>query len=473
MKILIYNWADYLNNPSRGGGVTVYLRRLISELKKKHHVIFVSSGESYNPFRAEPYWVKRKGEQNVDIYEIVNSEILAPANLELGSNSVLYAENTLAVWFDLLIKIKPDVVHFHNIEGLPIKALKVKDILKNCAVFYSLHNYYGFCANVKLWKNNERNCDDLDDKESCLHCCKEKPDVEVEYKVKVIKWVFRMFKLEVPKWVYKYTLGIDFISYIPGRLILSKLLLVRRNDRYDYLYRDIKESFVEHLNNCCDLIMPVSNRVAIIAEKHGVWKEKMETCYIGTDLVAHKPVRSHSTKLAIVYMGYMSKEKGFDFFIETLSRLPINELKKINLTIAAKNCCESSYKKMMSLADCVNYFKYFDGYSRFTQDQILSGADLSIVPVLWEDNLPQVAIESVMHGVPIFVSDLGGAQELTGCDSMFTFKHGDELDFINKLCLFINNKDFLNHFWTVNIHIPNMDEHVYELFEKYRATGIC
>ena len=161
MKILIYNWADYLNNPSRGGGVTVYLRRLVSELKKKHHVIFVSSGESYNPFRVEPYWVKRSGDDNVDIFEIVNSEIMAPANLEFGSNSVLHAENTLAVWLDLLMKLKPDVVHFHNIEGLPFEALRVKDILPTCLVFYSIHNYYGFCANVRLWKNNEMNCDDL------------------------------------------------------------------------------------------------------------------------------------------------------------------------------------------------------------------------------------------------------------------------------------------------------------------------
>ena len=473
MKILIYNWADYLNNPSRGGGVTVYLRRLISELKKNHHVIFVSSGESYNPFRVEPYWAKRNGDDNVDIYEIVNSEIMAPASLEFGSSSVLHAENTLAVWLDLLTKLKPDVVHFHNIEGLPFEALRVKDILPKCAVFYSIHNYYGFCANVKLWKNNERNCDDLVGKQSCLQCCKKKPDIAIEYKVKVIKWAFRLFRMEVPKWIYKYTLGSDFISFLPGRLTLSKLLLVRNNEQRGNLYGDIKIKFVEQLNNCCDLIMPVSNRVALIAEKHGVWNKNMSTCYIGTDLAIHEPAKYTSDKLSIVYMGYMSKEKGFDFFLDALNRLSPQELKNINLTIAARNTCEQSYKKMMSLAGNVNHFKYFDGYSKSTQHKILNGSDLSIIPVLWEDNLPQVAIESVMYGVPILVSNLGGAQELVGGDLMFTFKHGDESDFMHKLCFFIYNKHSLSHFWKVNKYIPRMDEHIHELLVKYRVAGVC
>lgn len=480
MNILIYNWSDYLNNPKRGGGVTVYLARLVSELKKNHNLYFVSSGEAYNPFKSNPYWTKRRGEKNVDVYEIVNSEVMAPANLEFGSVSVLHANKTLAVWGDLLNKIKPDVVHFHNIEGLPLKAINVNFFLPNCLVFYSLHNYYGFCANVKLWRDNESNCNDLTMKASCYQCCKLKPNIHIEYKVKVLKWAFRLIRLEVPKWIFKYALTVDFISIFPGRTTLSNLILAR-DGKQNNIYYEIKEQFVFYLNNHVDSVLPVSNRVLHIAEKHGVYTKKMSTCYIGTEFVDNVSTgynryfnrKPATVRISVVYMGYMVKEKGFDFFIDALSLLPHEQLAKIDLTIAARNTSEDSYKKMLSLSTLVGSFRYFDGYSKLTMHDILDGADLSVVPVLWEDNLPQVAMESVMFGVPILVSDLGGAQELVGNNPMFIFKHGDKVDFLAKIRIFINDKNLTNAFWLDNMKINSINEHVIDILKKYKAERIC
>lgn len=471
MKILIYNWADCFNNSSRGGGVTIYLKRLISELKKNHDIVLVSSGESYNPFKCCPHLNSVKGDDGVEAYEIVNSEVMAPANLEFGSNAVLGGYKTLAVWRGLLDRVRPDVVHFNNIEGLPFDAMKVKDVLPSCTVVYSVHNYYGFCANVKLWKNNKKTCPDWDDKIDCCQCCYGKTNVNVEYKVKIIKWIFRQVGIEAPKWSYKLLLrrGTDFKL---GRPLLDMLLSSRVNISDD-LYYDIKKRFVDCLNNYCDAILPVSERVSHIAQCHGVLRDKITTCYIGTDLPSYLPLKTTDGKLSIIYIGYMSAEKGFNFLIRALNSLRPTELLNIDLIIAAKNTNKFFFSEMQQLSSRVNSFRYYDGYSKETQREIMLGCDISIVPVLWEDNLPQVAIESIMYGVPILVSDLGGAKELVSSDPRFTFKHDDVDDFLRKIRFFINDKNNLNIFWDINKPIPSMAGHVEELLSLYRRGGTC
>lgn len=471
MKILIYNWADYYNNSSRGGGVTVYLTRLINELRREHQVFFVSSGEAYNPFISKPYWAQRKGDDGVGVYEIVNSEIMAPGNLEFESNSVLQGKKTLKVWFDLLDTIKPDVVHFHNIEGLPLDAMYVKSILPNCKVIYTLHNYYGFCANVKLWKSNEENCSNWSDKTQCVMCCAGKIDIEREYKVKLIKWFFKRVNRDVPKLAYKWLLAVDFISCLPAKKNIAYLLSSREKTKNNELYKNIKDRFIYNLNEYCNSILAVSERVSEIARGHGVTNAHLVTSYIGTDIVIQQSVKPTSEKLSILYMGYMSREKGFDFFVDSLSQLTNKELTQINLTVAARNTNKISFEKMCALAKKVNSFKYFDGYTKYSQSNIIAGNHISVVPVLWEDNLPQVAIESVAHGVPFLSSDLGGAKELGGCNPSFIFKNNDSCDFLEKIRIFIKDKSILDTFWYKCKPVVSMEQHFRNMINIYNGLN--
>jgi hypothetical protein len=58
MKILYYNWVDYLDPENRGGGITIYQRNLMKALKDKHEVEswFLSSGISFDVFNTTPRW---------------------------------------------------------------------------------------------------------------------------------------------------------------------------------------------------------------------------------------------------------------------------------------------------------------------------------------------------------------------------------------------------------------------------------
>lgn len=82
MKILFYNWVDYLDDEKRGGGVSVYQRNLIRALQAEGtECHFLCSGISYDLLAAQPRWERIKhgpAENRSRRFELVNSGVLSP-----------------------------------------------------------------------------------------------------------------------------------------------------------------------------------------------------------------------------------------------------------------------------------------------------------------------------------------------------------------------------------------------------------
>ena len=113
--------------------------------------------------------------------------------------------------------------------------------------------------------------------------------------------------------------------------------------------------------------------------------------------------------------------------------------------------------------------KIIHGYSHADLHNILTGVNLGVIPVLWEDNLPQVAIEMVAFGVPILSSSAGGASELTRSDA-FRFNVGDTEDFLKKIYAIVDQEVSLDEFWKNHSGLCTNQEH-YEQIEKVYALG--
>lgn len=97
---------------------------------------------------------------------------------------------------------------------------------------------------------------------------------------------------------------------------------------------------------------------------------------------------------------------------------------------------------------------------------MLAGINLGVVPPLWEDNLPQVALEMVSRGIPILTSDRGGAHEIAGQPD-FTFRAGNWQDFILRLRAIATGRVKLAQFWEKPLRLLSMQEHVAELESFY------
>ena len=456
MKILFYNW-DRIDGHA-GGGVTVYQYNLVKYLLSKDNdeIYVLNSGYTYNiSGKLEIKRIPNSISEKINTFEILNSPVLAPVQQSI-LNVRYYLED-----FSLYSLLKDfinsvggfDVIHFNNIEGLSINVLKLKEDFPHTKFIYSLHNYFPICTMVSLW-NVTKNCNcRANDYKECAQCHR-----YMSYSaVSCMRKVFGYFR------------GAGRISKLFGRVLPD-------NDDA-LLYQKFEKLNIQYINKYIDNMLAVSNRVKEIFAAKGFDDKKISVSYIGT-AVANEQRREScadifSNPFKIIYMGYMTPPKGFYFFIEALQKMSENMASNIEVTIVAKHFKFFHRREINALNKLKDKFKnvvLINGYKHDEQKQLLSDKHLGIVPVLWEDNLPQVAMEQIAYGVPILCSDLGGASELSSHNPDFTFNAGDIEDFLIKLSNILDNRELLKDFWKTVKPLTTMEEHVKFLRTVYNAS---
>lgn len=140
--------------------------------------------------------------------------------------------------------------------------------------------------------------------------------------------------------------------------------------------------------------------------------------------------------LRLVFLGndIYYEEKGYPFLLNALEKLDKERAAKVELVLTVK---QNEDEKVTAHLKRFKFIKIIHGYKHADLPEICEGCHLSVVPVVWEDNLPQIAIESVTYGVPVPASDFGGASELCSSDAV-KFKCGDEERFFEKNRLLAN-----------------------------------
>ena len=128
----------------------------------------------------------------------------------------------------------------------------------------------------------------------------------------------------------------------------------------------------------------------------------------------------------------------------------------------AKVSVDDYQEKLKNFAGVVVH----NGYTHEQLPFILKDVHLGIVPVLWEDNLPQIAIEMVACGVPVLCSSFGGASELCNSD-LFKFAGGNEESLLERLRMFVEKPGLCQKYWRYHNGLTNMRKHVEELVNIY------
>lgn len=485
MKVVYYNWVDHDDIQKRGGGVTVYQKNLASHMPAEG-TYFISAGVYYVKKSPDPHFT-RQGNK----FFIYNSGTLAPSHASFGRKEQIYHVGTTNVFIKALEEIgTPDIVHFNNIEGLPVETLyAIKRAFPQTHLIFSVHNYYPFCPQVNLWRKEQSNCIDFYEGRGCTNCVSAPKAFDKQSRRYHRTNFTDKLRPDTSKFVkFFVSLFADVVWTIARRPS-------RRPNREDdvastklpyfpFEHRDLsvegsffaqrRANFVKAINDCCSIVLPVSNRVGELCKKYGIDPSLLRTSYIGTGQSHHydptkrvaKPVKS------IGYLGYMRRDKGFYFFLEAMNRLPRSISEKLTLIVAAKNTDGRAVEEIQELATKFENVIYVDGYTPNTLPSILKKTDLAVVPVLWEDNLPQVAIEANCHNVAVFASDLGGPAEVTGRNPDFTFDAGSHPDFIAKLSKIVSEGITVEGYWKGTMMPINMEQHCEELRGIYQELII-
>ncbi len=485
-RILYYNWVPFDDDENRGGGVTVYQRNLIEKQQSEDvEISFICSGLDYDIFGGKPRYEKYKNiyGEKCKSYKIINSPMMSPAYASFKNiETYLNDEELLKLFIDFIKEKGPfDVIHFNNFEGLSLKVLKIKEYFPKTKIIYSLHNYYSFCPQVNMWKDEECNCKNNNHGKACLTCIPYIPNTSTILNANRLATLLKKHgfnsKTRVFRFAFSHARELKKIYNIFCKMKGSKRGAVQNKQWEDFssnenakLYYEFGVKNVDYINKYVDVVLAVSNRVKEIAIKKGIESQKVFTSYIGTkfaDRQIKKPIANiESEKINVIFMGYARRDKGFFFLMSALEKLDIEVAKDINLYFAMRLDDDGIKNRIKKLGQKFNNIYFKNGYKHDELENMLSNIHLGIVPVLWEDNLPQVAIELVSHGVAVLASDLGGASELSS-NEQFKFKGGSIADLNRKLSAIVNDRQLLKAYWAKSPNLTTMDQHLCELKKYY------
>ena len=162
-------------------------------------------------------------------------------------------------------------------------------------------------------------------------------------------------------------------------------------------------------------------------------------------------------------MGSAVPEKGLGVLLDALHRVDPSQY-AIVLKVAAATDDDAVIRRFDSVRSHLSGLIHYGGYTHQDFDQIMQDVNLGVVPSLWEDNLPQVAIEMIAHGIPVLASTHGGTQELNSHpDFLFTDTSDLQLK-IQKLC---RHRPLLNEYWSHATPLTSMEQHVNQLIDIY------
>jgi len=460
-KVLIYNWLPFDNPGGVGGGVTIYCRNLVEALLRYRPditVYFLSSGWAYDMKKKVPYIrsIPNCFGDRCRSFEIVNSPVPAAVDMLHKNPSVAFeSEELKGIFRDFLTENGPFcAIHFNNIEGLSFDVLSLKEELPETRFLFSVHNYVPFCMTGFYYQRN-RHCICRPDHtgEDCSRCLRmtEERHFRQEMIQRGIVNIHDGNIIPEDEWVE--ALGFDRLDQYPSAEV----------------YADFEKKAIAAINTNMDVILAVSDRVRKLSVENGLTAEKIHTDYIGTKIADFQVSCSTAPDdeyFRVVFLGNLLdyEEKGYPFLLDSLEQMDRTYAKDIDLVLTMTTADrDQEVKKRLALFHSV---EIIHGYSHRDLPVILKGAHLGLVPVLWEDNLPQIAIEMVAYGVPILCSRAGGASELCTSDQ-FSFAAGNTKEFIEKLTYLEEHRVALAEYWEHHSSLTTMQKHIEKLQQYY------
>lgn len=170
------------------------------------------------------------------------------------------------------------------------------------------------------------------------------------------------------------------------------------------------------------LLAPTIHRVVAVSGSIGAavarelgphWRRKTAIIANGVDttLFVARPSEIASGPLQLVIVAHLMAEKGIQVALAALAQAR-DELPPLRLSIAGTGPYAPELQATvvrLGLADQVAFLG-----SITAQAALLRGADVALVPSLWQEACPFGVIEAMAAGLPVLASATGGVPELLG-----------------------------------------------------------
>lgn len=289
-------------------------------------------------------------------------------------------------FYRLLKKIKPDVVHFHNFRKLSF-SMAVAAKLLNLPTVLSVYDYWYFCLSETLVDRRQKICRDY----NSLRC-----------------WQCE------PGGIFKFPL-----------IVMRRLL-------FNYFLR------------CLDAFVVLSQSSVEILVRYGIQKTKIFKIPITMDLQAYQPIGLKNMEEGLIlYVGWVQPRKGLDIIIQAMPQI-LSQHKKAHLVVAgalSDKAYEDHLRKMIKDRSLDEAVSILGKVETSKLKEIMTKANLIVIPEQWENMSPVVLIESMAYAKPVVASCIGGIPEfISDGETGFLAEPKNPSDFAQKVIEVLSNK---------------------------------
>jgi glycosyltransferase involved in cell wall biosynthesis len=418
--------------PGEFGGTEMYTYSLSMELSKTHEVYVLYP--AYGGSRYDLNYLKRNG---LNIYELnipFSERIMRLFNFKSSYLDAKVEEK----FRELLIKIKPDCIHFQHLIGLSASLIKIANE-KGIPTVLTLHDYWFICPTIQLLKCNSTICSGSDEQaENCFRC-----------------WNNRQAEL---------------LTYILGKCLTPKMFskklfestLMKINSKKKF--RERKEYMKSILLNTDRIIVP-SIFLRNIFIKSRISGTKIIYSSNGLNLSAFKGFKKKKHgNLIFGFVGKVTKSKGVEVLVEAFNEI---NSKNVELRIYGYYDRNSKFFKGLQTKIRNNNIKFMGKFNDIKNPY--SEIDILVVPsICYETGGPLVVKEAFATETPVIASNIGCIPEFVIDEANgLLFKAGDPEDLLKKIKAIIEEPSLISKFQK-NITPPrSIQDQSKELEELY------
>ena len=253
---------------------------------------------------------------------------------------------------------KPDIAHLHNVyyQISP----NIINILKkhNIPVIMTLHDYKLICPNYKLFNQNK----------ICTKC-------------------------EGKQFYHCFTNKCVKNSYPKSLLAMLEA----------YYQKHISKAYDK-----IDVFIAPSQFMKKMCVTFGIPKEKIIVLNNFTEDSNTPFIKKNPSNNYLLYFGRLSKEKGLDFLINTISE-SINQLP---LKIVGTGPLHKQYKTKIKELNAENKIKLIGPKYGNELKELIQDSKAIIIPSIWPENMPISLLEAMLFKKTVIASKIGGIPEI-------------------------------------------------------------
>ncbi len=453
--------------PESVGGSEFYTYHLSQELVRRGHEVVVLTG--LQDLSIDRYKVIHTTFEGLRVIKVVNSFYFTRTFRDFFIDEAIDG-----IFREITEREKPDIIHFQH---LPFLSGNLPEIAHQLGVpsLFTVHDYWYICFRSQLIRPGFGACPGPKGGVYCASC----HDVAVPNPSVTPRFGFLSRILQsrlVAKMNPKERLSPAMIQKIKAILYKQPVADVKAEEPVnDENVRDhvFRYTFFKRQFEFPRVVLSPSRHLKRRYEDEG-YREILHVPlgFYGVDKVKNMPFDG---TLRIAYLGNIVPFKGAHVILREVMKLGKRE--RVEVHIHGRPVNELYYEEVKQYARQFPGGKVFlhGGYrSDREMKDILSKVHLVVFPSLWEENYPLVVRETLLHGVPVIGSRLGGVPEaIEDGVNGFLFDPYREGELAEKIGIILDDPAVLDRITrgARETKIVSMDEHMERMTGLYaKAT---